>query len=555
MASGALSRYAAAFRHRDYRLLVVAFFVDSIGGWAASVVLAVVVFDRTHSLALLAALGAARWVPGLLLAPFGGLVADRYDRRSVMAVAAVGSGVVAIGQTVVIATEAPVLLLLAVQVAGAFTNAPYRPAAGALTPAVVDEQSLAAANGFFAALENLVVVIGPAVGGLLLLLHAPILGLALNAASYFVAAALAYSLRVRSRGTAERGQGLLRPLLSGVRALREAPTAGVLLLFLTLDTALAGTASVVFIPISEHLGTGSGGYGYLLAGSALGGVLGAAVADRASASRRLAAIIVGGLLAESLPFAFTAFTTSPVLGTLLQVVSGIGMVFVDVLALTALQREVTSGQLSRVLGLMDTIGLLATVVGSFGASVLFSAVPYAAALLVLGLGVAAVALLLAPLVVRTDRRTARTAELLSGRVEVLAGLELFDGAGRPVLERLAAAITVEELAPGTVLIREGDPADALWVLADGVLAVSATTQRVTIPDVTAPDVVGEIGVLRGVRRTATVTAETAATLWRLAADDYVQAVSAERLPLIGLDTVSARLRRTHPQLVSPTTAT
>jgi MFS family permease len=329
----------------------------------------------------------------------------------------------------------------------------------------------------------------------------------------------------------------------------------VLLLFLTLDTVVAGTASVVFIPISEQLGTGSGGYGYLLAGSALGGVLGAAVADRASASPRLAAIIVGGLLAESLPFAFTAFTTSPVLGTLLQVVSGIGMVFVDVLALTALQREVTSGQLSRVLGLMDTIGLLATVVGSFGASVLFSAVPYAAALLVLGLGVAAVALLLAPLVVRTDRRTARTAELLSGRVEVLAGLELFDGAGRPVLERLAAAMTVEELAPGTVLIREGDPADALWVLADGVLAVSATTQRVTIPDVTAPDVVGEIGVLRGVRRTATVTAETPATLWRLAADDYVQAVSAERLPLIGLDTVSARLRRTHPQLVSPTTAT
>lgn len=549
-----LSRYAGALQHRDYRLLVVAFLVDAIGGWAASVVLAVVVFDRTHSLPLLAAVGAAKWVPGLLAAPLGGLLADRFDRRSVMAIAAVASGLVAAAQTVVVAIAAPILLLVLLQVAAALANAPYRPAAGALTPEVVDEQSLAAANGLFAALENIVIVIGPAIGGLLLLLHAPVLGLALNAASFFVAALIARALRTRSRGSADRGQGVLAPLLTGIRALRETPTASVLLLFLALDTALAGTCSVVYIPISEHLGTGSGGYGYLLAGGAFGGVLGAAVADRLSAARRLAPVIVGGLLLQALPFALTSLTSSPVVGTALQTASGVGMVFVDVLALTALQREVSSGRLSRVLGLLDTIGLLATVVGSFGASLLFSAVDYPAALVLLGAGVALTAVLLAPLVVRTDRRTARTADLLAGRVAVLSGLELFQGAGRPALERLAGAIRVQQLPAGTVLIQEGEPADALWVLADGALAVTSSTQREAIPEVTAPDVVGEIGVLRGVPRTATVTAATPVTVWRLSAEDYVQSFAPERLPLIGLDTVSVRLGRTHPQLLASSTA-
>jgi MFS family permease len=339
-----------------------------------------------------------------------------------------------------------------------------------------------------------------------------------------------------------------------MRALRETPTAAVLLLFAALDTVLAGTCSVVFIPISEHLGTGTGGYSYLLAGAALGGVLGAAVADRLSAAQRLAPVIVGGLLLQSLPFALTALISSPVVGALLQVASGVGMVFVDVLALTALQREISSGRLSRVLGLFDTIGLLATVIGSFGASWLFSSVGYVPALLVLGLGFSLVAVLLAPLVVRTDRRSATTAALLAGRVAVIGRLELFDGAGRSVLERLAAAMTVHELPAGSLLIHEGDAPDALWVLADGRLAVASSTQRTAIPDVTAPDVVGEIGVLRGVPRTATVTAGTPVTVWRLSAEDYVQAFTPERLPLMGLDTVSVRLRRTHPQLLAASTA-
>ncbi len=61
----------------------------------------------------------------------------------------------------VIAADGPLVLLLALTAISAAFASPYRPAAGALTPEVVPESNLAAANGLFSALESLTIVLGP----------------------------------------------------------------------------------------------------------------------------------------------------------------------------------------------------------------------------------------------------------------------------------------------------------------------------------------------------------------------------------------------------------
>ena len=78
------SRYRDAFRHRDFRRLAIAFLIDQIGGWAYNVVLIVWVFDRTHSPGWVAATTASGWVPRLLWSAYAGVVADRYERKSVI---------------------------------------------------------------------------------------------------------------------------------------------------------------------------------------------------------------------------------------------------------------------------------------------------------------------------------------------------------------------------------------------------------------------------------------------------------------------------------------
>ena len=196
-------RYRDALRHRDLRLLIAAFLVDQVGSWSFVVVISVYIFDRTHSTQWLAAAGVCRWAPGLLLASYGGVIADRYERVTVLIVSSLASAVLMAGMAVVVAVDGPVVLLLAFLALSAVVLTPYRPAAGALTPETVGENDLVAANSIFSALENLVVVLGPGIGGLLLLTGRPVIGVAINAASFVIAAALV----ARLASPVHRGRG------------------------------------------------------------------------------------------------------------------------------------------------------------------------------------------------------------------------------------------------------------------------------------------------------------------------------------------------------------
>ena len=101
-------RYRDALRSRDLRLLVVSFLIDQIGSWSYAVVLSVYIFDRTHSTQWLAVAGLCRWGPNLLLASYAGVIADRYQRTTVMIVSALLSAVLMTGMAVAVGTNAPI---------------------------------------------------------------------------------------------------------------------------------------------------------------------------------------------------------------------------------------------------------------------------------------------------------------------------------------------------------------------------------------------------------------------------------------------------------------
>ena len=116
MAAPARGRYRDALRRRDLRLLIASLVVDQIGNWSCFVVISVYIFDRTHSTQWLAILGICRWGPGLLLASYGGVLADRYQRVTVLILSALANAVIMTGMAVVIgfgASIGPVLALTA----------------------------------------------------------------------------------------------------------------------------------------------------------------------------------------------------------------------------------------------------------------------------------------------------------------------------------------------------------------------------------------------------------------------------------------------------------
>ena len=256
--------------------------------------------------------------------------------------------------------------------------------------------------------------------------------------------------------------------------------------FCALDTAVYGASTVLYVPMSERLGTSANGYSYLLAGAALGGVLVAGFVDRLSARAHLAPAIVGGMLLLALPIAAVTLTHSPAVGFVLQSASGAGMVVVDVLAVTVLQRDLPRDLLSRVFGILETVVLSAALVTSFLVAALLSALSLSAVLLIVGLGFSLVALAGTPALVRADAAAVGVLDRrqLTDRIAVLEGLGLFDAASRPTLERLAAATVEVDFDAGAVLILEGDQADALWVIVTGEVQVTLGdgAQRRVLPD-------------------------------------------------------------------------
>lgn len=542
-------RYRDALRVRDLRLLLTAFGADSLGGWAYNVVLVVHLYDRTGSTAVIAATSACSWVPRLALSAYAGVVADRHERRTVMLCSAASCGALALALAAGVALAAPVWGLLALHALLSACAAFYEPAAQALVPSVVAEKDLVAANGMFGVIDNLAVVAGPALGGLFLLTGRPALGLLFNAATFGVALLAVRALRVRSPAHGERDeQGPWAQVSAGLTALRREPVAAVLVLFAGLSTAVYGALSLLQVPLSQQLGTGSEGYSYLVAATAVGGLCGAALVNRLAASARLGPTIVGGLLVLTLPLAASAYVTSPLIGAALQALAGAGMVVVDILAVTALQRDLPNRVLSRILGLVETLGLAGALTASVGASLLLRATSLEVALLVLGLGGAALALLgLRPLLA-ADRAAALEREALRPRTALLAELDLLDGADVRTVERLAAALQRQVVPAGAPVVREGEPADALYVVAEGELAV-AVRGGGPLPGLRAGDCFGEIGLLHPGPRTASVVTTTPAVLWRLDAEDFAAAVE-DTAPGTGLQRLAAaRLARSHPLVV------
>ena len=546
--------YRSALAHRDVRLLFGALVTSATGSWAYNVALLAFVFDRTHSLAWVGAAGLGRFLPALVFSAYGGVIAERSERIRLMVSSDIVCAVLQVALAIDAAATGPVALAIVLAALTSCANIVYNPAVAATIPSLVDEDELVAANALNGTIENLVVVSGPAIGALLLLIGSPALAFAVNAASFAVSALVVSRISVRSRPvdvTEEGTAGPLRQMSVGVRTIVSLRAARTLVAFSVLVSFVYGTDTVLFVGVSsQKLGTGTEGFGYLLAGLGVGGILMAAAVDRMAGSRSLAPIILAGVAGYCLPTALLTVIHSPVLAFLLQVVRGGSTLVVDVLAVTALQRSVPSEQLARVFGVFFAFVLAAISLGTLLTPIVVNNFSLDTGLLVMAIGPFALGLFGYPALLAIDRESAGRADVLAPRVAVLEQLGIFATATRPILERLAGVATEVEFGPGTEIVREGDPADALFVLVDGEVEVTArgeaggTEQR--IRTMTAPSYFGEIGVLEQIPRTATVTALGECRCERIEGDELLDALTTAPPSSSLMENARSRLARTHP---------
>jgi CRP-like cAMP-binding protein len=143
-----------------------------------------------------------------------------------------------------------------------------------------------------------------------------------------------------------------------------------------------------------------------------------------------------------------------------------------------------------------------------------------------------------------DRAAAAHLAEITPRVETLRTAAIFADASSALLERLATAATELRAERGDVMVAEGETADALYVIDHGTMAVSASGIDRSLPPLRAGDYFGEIGLINGVPRTATVVAAERSVVLRIDGEEFLEALATANASSDLLGVVHQRLTRT-----------
>jgi CRP-like cAMP-binding protein len=320
-------------------------------------------------------------------------------------------------------------------------------------------------------------------------------------------------------------------VLTGVRALTADATVVVIAIGLVAVSFAVGATGVVFVDLSsQRLGTGAHGYGFLAAAVGVGGFLASLAGDRLARGRRIATTVAVALAASGgAMVALAAVHTAP-LAWALAAAFGAGYVLLEVLAVTLMQRCLDPAVLGQASGTLDAATFGAVLLGAALMAPVIDFAGLTTAIGVAGAPVLAAALVTAAFGRRLGTRSDAGLDALEPRLRLLGTVGAFVGASRTALERLATAARDDSVAAGTVVVRQGEPARGFYVVVDGVYDVTSANGHVDEPRhvarLHAGDCFGEIGLLEGWPRTATVRAATDGRLLAIPGADFLQVVTA-----------------------------
>jgi hypothetical protein len=530
-------------RHPTLRRIGAGFGLFAIAEYATWIAVTVYAFAR-GGVGEAGVVAVVQLVPAMLIAPFAAYAGDRFRADRVLALGYVVQSVAMLATALAMWRNAPALLvyILATVVAVAVTFT--RPTLGALLPAATATPAdLTAANVSLGVFEHLGAFAGPALAGLLLRGSGgsarvfAVMGVGLAIAAFAASRLRVERAMVLPQAEINAGD-VVHEVFGGFRTLRQEPDLRVLVISLGVRTTIVGACDVLFVAVADELfdeRVAAARAGLLAAGFGLGALLAAVGSVVFVGQSRLAAPHTLAVIVSGAALGLLAGLSQPGLVFGLFMVAGAGESVARITGTTLVQRIAPSAVLSRVFGVMEGLDMAALAIGSLGVSILVTELGLAPTLAALGIALVLAATLGAPRLRRVDSAVPAPRPEL---VRLVRAQDLFAGLPSPELARLLAAIVPVEVAPGAVVIRQGEPGDRYYLVERGELAVTVDGRPVRT--VGPGDDFGEVALVRDVPRTATVTAVSPALLHAIERDEFLTALTGHPR---GLGTAAERAQR------------
>jgi hypothetical protein len=531
--------------------VVVAYGGFTIGEWATWIAMLVYAFDRGGAAAS-GLVAVVQLAPSAVIGPVLAAIGDRYPRERLLIASyllqGLGMGLVVVALVV----DAPVVVVYILAALSTLAVTLTRPAHGSILPSLArTPDELTSANVATGTMQNLGILVAPALAGILLVQAGPAAVFAVTATICTLSAILLRGVRTERSAIGrpsmnetpadqEDAGGQASPvvahsidtgtddrtatadlddvveveaapvgLVDGLRILAGHHGSRTVVLLIAAGSVIEGAIDVIAVVLALGLlALGDGGVGLLGSAVGAGGLIGAASAALLVGRSRLA-----------VPLAIIGLLPSAAVAVGLFVVAGIGRSLMDIAGRTLLQRVAPDHALGGIFGALEGLHDLMLAVGSAGVPILIALIGPRPTLVVTGIWL--------PVVILLSWRELRLADDHSvvhvRELRLLRALPMFAALAPPTIERLSANLGIRQAAAGELIIRQGDRGDRFYVIESGEaeVEVDGRVARVLEPGAGF----GEIALVRNVPRTASVRAVTPTVVFSLDRSVFLQAVT------------------------------
>jgi MFS family permease len=354
--------------NRNYFLLFQGQLVSRLGSQVYAIAMVLWIKDATGSATLMGLLMMVSAIPGVLLSPMGGAIADRFSRRMILVISDLTRGLAMLVVAALIYTMADSVNLLlgtlfVVAILTGTVTAFFRPAIAAAIPDLVPKDRVVTANSLGQLSLQLSVFFGQGLGGTLFrLLGAPFLFL-INGISFLYASFSESLIKMpevtpkEELSVKEHWQAFVVDLKEGFRyawnrpGLRELVFISAVINFFTIP-------AIVLLPffVEDTLGVRVDWYGFILVSFGLGGLLGylfAGIVRLPGRSRMY--LMLTFMIGQSVLYGVLGFMPRPIFVVILAIVAGFMGGYITVNITTVLQLSTPSEIRGRVFGLLGMV--------------------------------------------------------------------------------------------------------------------------------------------------------------------------------------------------------
>ncbi|MGY8992817.1 MAG: MFS transporter [Rhodospirillales bacterium] len=248
MSSAGFGNFIAPFRHRNFRIFMLGNIANHIGLWTQRMTAGWLTWELTESATWLGLIGFADLAPIIIVGPLSGLLADRMDRLTIMRLSQAVVGIVSglLFAVMAVGLLSMEVLFVIFLVLGIFL-AILMPARVALVPSLVGPENLHSAIAINSLVAHAGRLVGPAIGGLIILQWGIAASFAFSATAFLVFSVALWMVRVKpGESKSKKKSGVINDIVAGVAYARHHPGLGPLMLTMLVTSTIGRPFSALF---------------------------------------------------------------------------------------------------------------------------------------------------------------------------------------------------------------------------------------------------------------------------------------------------------------------